>query len=454
MMKRILPIAFSVIVATAAMAQDIPSRGPTTGFRTPLTATKNLYVATTGSDAASNRCDVIATPCKTLQYAVNQYLSNYDGRSHVTNISVANGTYAGFVCSGVPVGTAFGGTTPAYLSVIGTNGSANVTISETGAPGAAAAAVSANNGCFVSLQGVKVQSTNNNGLFAGSGGTVQTNTDYVAGTAGSGAGKFHADFGGGIIKIAASYTSIGNAGAEAQGSLAGAIIYPESAITVTLSGTPAYSLGFVSALANSTIYINSNFVTFSGSATGKRFDLSGGAVIETIGGAAASYLPGNAAGTATGGAYYSPGTLNVGTAPIPASNATQSTPANPSGTVNTTGNGVMMGLAGSITPRTSGTILFTFTGSCANGTINDGGQVTIYVGNGAAPANGDALTGNPIGAGVLFEEAAAAKFIPCTGTSIATGQALNTAMWYDVALVARTGGTASISQVIMTATEL
>jgi hypothetical protein len=80
--------------------------------------------------------------------------------------------------------------------------------------------------------------------------------------------------------------------------------------------------------------------------------------------------------------------------------------------------------------------------------------VTIYVGNGAAPANGDALTGNPIGAGVLFEEAAAAKFIPCTGTSIATGQALNTAMWYDVALVARTGGTASISQVIMTATEL
>jgi hypothetical protein len=74
-----------------------------------------------------------------------------------------------------------------------------------------------------------------------------------------------------------------------------------SGITVTLSGTPAWSSEF--ALVQTPGLLSLYSVTYSGSATGKRYTVTLNGVINTFGGGA-SYLPGNSAGsTATGGQY-------------------------------------------------------------------------------------------------------------------------------------------------------
>ncbi|TPK18051.1 hypothetical protein [Mesorhizobium sp. B2-5-7] len=71
--------------------------------------------------------------------------------------------------------------------------------------------------------------------------------------------------------------------------------------TVTLTGTPAFSSGFLIASNAGGALISGN--TFTGSATGTRYVVSFNSWAN-VAGAGASYLPGNAAGsTATGGQY-------------------------------------------------------------------------------------------------------------------------------------------------------
>lgn len=71
--------------------------------------------------------------------------------------------------------------------------------------------------------------------------------------------------------------------------------------TITLTGTPAFSTGFLIASRNGGALISGN--TFSGSATGTYYIVSFTAWAD-VAGAGGTYLPGNAAGsTATGGQY-------------------------------------------------------------------------------------------------------------------------------------------------------
>lgn len=71
--------------------------------------------------------------------------------------------------------------------------------------------------------------------------------------------------------------------------------------TITLTGTPAFGTAFALAQTSSLIVANGN--TFSGSATGARYNVSLNAVAFTAGGGI-NYFPGNSAGsTATGGQY-------------------------------------------------------------------------------------------------------------------------------------------------------
>jgi hypothetical protein len=432
------------------------------GDRPPLTpparvsvlASNNLFVD--GSIGLETNPGTAAAPFRTIQAAVNSYLANYDSKSIVTNIWVNNGTYAPVSIAGQAVGTAAGFSTPAYLSIIGINGAANTIISDTLAAAAIAGAVVASSGAFVALQGLTIQSVNNNCLFSASGAIIQINSGCVLGTAGAVAGKLHADYGAGMIVVAASYTSVGNAGSHVQGSLAGHIIYNETPLTVTLSGE-TYSIAFVDGHDNSLMYINNNFVTFSGTCVGKRFNLLSGSVLECQAGPAASYIPGTIAGTVSDGSFYAPGTFNIGTSPIVASNTTATTPANPAGTTNATGNGVYMGLAGSITPRTSGAIEIKYTGSASNAVVGAGAGVSIYVGTGSAPANGAAAgtsSGSPSGVQQLVSEPVAGGFVPVAGSTIVPGQGLGTPLWYDTALVSRDGNTVNLWQFQMTAKEV
>lgn len=131
----------------------------------------------------------------------------------------------------------------------------------------------------------------------------------------------------------------------------------------------------------------------------------------------------------------------------------QSTPVDPAGTA-TASPGLMMGLAATLTPVTTGRVHITITGTIANATaIADGANVQLRTGTGAAPANADAPAGTVAGGLVKYVAATVAEKAPFTVCAIVTGLALNTPIWIDVSLGAVTGGTATIKDVSVTAFE-
>ncbi len=128
----------------------------------------------------------------------------------------------------------------------------------------------------------------------------------------------------------------------------------------------------------------------------------------------------------------------------------QAQPANPTGTTSTTG--LMMGLAGAITPALTGRLMITISGDIVNSTGSDGGKVQIYYGTGTAPVNGVALTGNAIG--TVVRAIAGTVTVPFSVQAIVTGLSVATAYWLDLSLAAITGGTASIADVSISVIEI
>jgi len=135
----------------------------------------------------------------------------------------------------------------------------------------------------------------------------------------------------------------------------------------------------------------------------------------------------------------------------------QATPANPTGTANTTG--LMMGLAGAITPQVTGRVRIHICGDIGNTTGDTGAQVRLRYGTGAAPANADAIIGTAAGGRVNMSAVAsgsttATVTMPFSLEAIVSGLTLGTAIWIDVDLAAVTGGTASIKNLSVTAFEV
>lgn len=128
------------------------------------------------------------------------------------------------------------------------------------------------------------------------------------------------------------------------------------------------------------------------------------------------------------------------------------TSAAPTGTASATA--VMMGLAGSITPRVTGTVLFTVSGQMANTTVNDGATVDLRTGTGAAPTNGTAVTGTQRGVSQTMTSLTAAQRSGFSISFPVTGLTLGTAVWYDVSLLAVTAGTANVFGVTASAVEV
>lgn len=122
---------------------------------------------------------------------------------------------------------------------------------------------------------------------------------------------------------------------------------------------------------------------------------------------------------------------------------TSSTPSDPTGTTNTTG--VMMGLAGTITPATTGKILAIVTGGVSNNTSSDGCSMRLRTGTGTAPTNGTGLVGTASGALVQMSEVTGGFIVPFTVAGTRTGLGIGTAVWIDISLAAITGGTCAVT---------
>lgn len=127
---------------------------------------------------------------------------------------------------------------------------------------------------------------------------------------------------------------------------------------------------------------------------------------------------------------------------------------NPAATTSTSG--VMMGVGSTctITPTNSSRVLFFIAGVIFTNTLNDGAQMQLRYGTGAAPANGAAPTGTALSASGGVNGAVANMAVQVPQIGVATGLTAGTAYWYDVVLVAVTGGTAQVANVNCNAIEL
>ena len=129
------------------------------------------------------------------------------------------------------------------------------------------------------------------------------------------------------------------------------------------------------------------------------------------------------------------------------------TSAAPAGTTSATA--VMMAAgAATITPTKTGRVLMVASGQMANSTLNDGATVDLRSGTGTAPVNGAAVTGTLRGIAQTATSTVAAQRSGFCLSAVVSGLTLGTAVWVDVSLLAVTAGTATVTGVHITVTEV
>lgn len=201
--------------------------------------------------------------------------------------------------------------------------------------------------------------------------------------------------------------------------------FANGALTLGVAGTLSGSLK----LTNAT---GSNAVTIVVPASPSAYTL----VLPSSGGTVGNFMRTNGSGTLTF---------------VSNANA-QSSPSNPTGT--TSAVGVMMGLAGSVTPNTSGQVMIIVSGDIANSNALGGCKVQIRYGTGTAPTNGASLVGTTLGGNVVLTSAIGANdAFPFSVQGVATGLTVATAYWIDIAVTATTAGTASPADISISAME-
>jgi len=263
-----------------------------TGVRERLTAARTYYVRTDGNDANTGLVNSAAGAFLTIQKAVNTSLL-LDSFGYGITIQVGDGTYSEAVnVLGPKLGAGI-------ITIQGNTSSTSAVLIEGGT--SVPITVSGMAYSQINLRSLKLQATGltgaRYGLFVFLGSYV--NIDKVNFGA---CGIAH------ILCYKNSFITIANGGYTISGA-AGAHVYcyQQSNVdfqggTITISGTPAFSTAFINA-SNLALVIFSGTPTWSGSATGKRFNSEVGAVINTAG-QATTWLPGDVTGTtATGGQY-------------------------------------------------------------------------------------------------------------------------------------------------------
>lgn len=251
--------------------------------REVLTANRTYYVRTDGSDSNTGLANTSGGAFLTIQKAIN-VATALDLSIYAVTIQLGAGTYSGAVTLASYVGVG-------PITIVGDETTpSNVIISRTG-------------NCIAGtgvlgqwrIRGMRLQTS-------GSGhAMVLTSCDVTFQNI-----DFGACAGGHIVATSASrVTASGNysisGGASRHWWCEGKSLFIMATRTVTITGTPAFSVVF--ALAHMLSLIQCNAMTFSGSATGVRYNASTNGVI-LVAGAGATYLPGNSAGsTATGGQY-------------------------------------------------------------------------------------------------------------------------------------------------------
>jgi hypothetical protein len=253
-----------------------------------LAAARNYYVRTDGADTNTGLANTAGGAFLTIQRAYNVIAGTLDLGGNNVTINVAAGTYAGGLGITQPW-TGGGGLTLAGSSaVISPTNNHCVSVS-CPLPG------------ILTLSGCKLQTTTsgdcviNNGSGLISGGA---NMEF-----GASAGNHMSTGAPGAYISFANITYAISGGAASYHLLSSACSkITINVSTVNITGTPAFTAAF--AYATRQGFLDIEVVTFSGAATGKRYNVDMSSVIFT-GAAGATYLPGNVAGTADATTYGS-----------------------------------------------------------------------------------------------------------------------------------------------------
>lgn len=252
-------------------------------FREKLTAPRTYYVRTDGSDSNSGLSNSSGGAFLTTQKAIDA-ASALDNGGHNITIQHGPGTHTGSAVAKTFVGSG----TMILMGDLSTPANCSWVVS-------AGVVFSVPDGVVGEylIQGFSIASNSNVCMAVGRGGTLKfSNLEF-------GASIGHIATNGGLCKAVGNYAIKGGAVYHATAAYNGSIQI--SGVTVTLTGTPAFSMFFARAEVASTISAYSN--TFSGSATGTRYIVADNSVI-FVNGAGATYLPGNAAGTNDGTGVY------------------------------------------------------------------------------------------------------------------------------------------------------
>lgn len=249
-----------------------------------MAPTTNWFVLTNGSDSNTGTASNAATAFRTVQKAVNTVAQYWYTNITPVTIQLGPGIYNENVVLMPYAGNA--------AIHIGGEALANI------APSSGDAITASGPLVGYILQNMKLWATNGSCLTSALGASVVVGTGLNFATANSANYHMLANNNGCII-VSGNYTVSGGAHNHYYATR-GSVINDSISPTVTVSGTPAFTAFAACDDAGVVAMFN---VTFSGSATGKRFDISLNGVMHTLSGSA-TYFPGNAAGTTNSGAQY------------------------------------------------------------------------------------------------------------------------------------------------------
>lgn len=278
----------------AANTLWVPVGAGAGGTRERLSAFRNYFMRPDGNDANDGLSNTPGGAWLTVNKAYNYVRDNIDFNGNSVQVSIADGTYtAGLNTSGKCVGQA----QPSQFSFVG----------NTGSPGNVLFDVNSSNvnilsdGGMCMFSGMEFRTTGSgNCIVVTRGASIWINTGIIFGAC---ANTHIVVTDGGLFLFLANYTISGGAQRHYQVQNQG-IITSIGVITITTSGTPAFSLQFVLSFANGLLSISSANVTWAGTgATGTRFIAQTGGGINSSGGGI-NYFPGSIAGAATAPGWY------------------------------------------------------------------------------------------------------------------------------------------------------